>query len=57
MPKVKIEVAVAERVVEPVVEAIAESAQTGKIGDGKIFVYSLEKIVRIRAGETGNDAI
>ena len=57
LPKVKIEVAVAERVVEPVVEAIAESAQTGKIGDGKIFVYSLEKIVRIRTGETGNDAI
>ena len=57
LPKVKIEVAVAERVVEPVVEAIAESAQTGKIGDGKIFVYSLEKIVRIHTGETGNDAI
>ena len=57
LPKVKIEVAVAERDVEPVVEAIAESAQTGKIGDGKIFVYSLEKIVRIRTGETGNDAI
>ena len=57
LPKVKIEVAVAERDVEPVVEAIAESAQTGKIGDGKIFVYSVEKIVRIRTGETGNDAI
>ena len=61
LPKVKLEIAVkddlVESVVEPVVEAIAESAQTGKIGDGKIFVYSLEKIVRIRTGETGNDAI
>ena len=57
LPKVKLEIAVKDDLVESVVEAIISSAQTGKIGDGKIFVYSLEKIVRIRTGETGNDAI
>jgi nitrogen regulatory protein PII len=57
LPKVKIEVAVAEAVVEATLEAIAKSANTGKIGDGKIFVSNLEQIIRIRTGETGEDAI
>jgi nitrogen regulatory protein P-II 2 len=57
LPKVKIEVAVAESVVETTLEAIAKSANTGKIGDGKIFVSNLEQIIRIRTGETGEDAI
>ena len=55
--KVKLVVAVKNDLVESVVEAIICSAQTGKIGDGKIFIYSLEKIVRIRTVETGNAAI
>jgi nitrogen regulatory protein P-II 2 len=57
LPKVKIEVAVAEALVDATLEAIAKSANTGKIGDGKIFVSSLEQIIRIRTGETGEDAI
>lgn len=57
LPKVKIEVAVAESVVDATLEAIAKSANTGKIGDGKIFVSGLEQIIRIRTGETGEDAI
>ena len=57
LPKVKLEIAVKDDLVESVVEAIISSAQTGKIGDGKIFVYTLDKAVRIRTGETGNDAI
>lgn len=57
LPKLKIEVAVASDLVVPVVEAITAAARTGQIGDGKIFVMSLEKAVRIRTGETDADAL
>ena len=57
LPKAKIEVAVADDMVERVVEAIVESAKTGKIGDGKIFVTELSQILRIRTGETGDSAL
>ena len=57
MPKVKIEAAVNDDVVDRVIEAIESSARTGKIGDGKIFVSPLDQVVRIRTGETGNDAL
>ena len=57
LPKVKIEAAVDDGVVERVIEAIEASARTGKIGDGKVFVTSLEQVVRIRTGETGNAAL
>ena len=57
LPKVKIEVAVAEDLTDKVIEAIAKAANTGKIGDGKIFVTSLEQVIRIRTGETGADAL
>ena len=57
LPKVKIEVAVPSDLVDRVVEAIIGAAKTGKIGDGKIFVYDLEQVIRIRTGETGADAL
>jgi len=57
LPKVKLEIVVAEADVERCIEVISNSAQTGKIGDGKIFVTSVEKIIRIRTGETDQDAI
>ena len=57
LPKAKIEVAVADERVEEVVEAIVNSAKTGKVGDGKIFVTPLEHVCRIRTGETGNNAL
>ena len=57
LPKVKIEIAVDESILDRVIEAIEQSARTGKIGDGKIFVYDLEQAIRIRTGETGADAI
>ena len=57
LPKLKLETAVTDDVVERVVEAIQSSAVTGKIGDGKIFVSSLEEVMRIRTGETGAQAI
>lgn len=57
LPKTKIEAAVDDALVDRVVETIEASARTGKIGDGKIFVYALEQVVRIRTGETGNDAL
>ena len=57
LPKVKIEAAVADDLVERVIEAIEAAARTGKIGDGKIFVTALEQVVRIRTGETGKDAL
>ena len=57
LPKVKLEAAVDEAVLEQVIEAIEGAARTGKIGDGKIFVYDLEQVVRIRTGETGTDAL
>ena len=57
LPKVKIDVAVADDLTDKVIEAITKAANTGKIGDGKIFVTSLEQVIRIRTGETGADAI
>ena len=57
LPKVKIEAAVADDLAERAVEAIEGSARTGKIGDGKIFVFELEQVVRIRTGETDEAAI
>ena len=57
LPKVKIEVVVADATVESVVEAIIKAARTGKIGDGKIFVTSVEQVVRIRTGETDESAV
>jgi len=57
LPKIKLEVAVADDQIERVLEAIQQAARTGKIGDGKIFVSSLEQVVRIRTGELDNDAL
>lgn len=57
LPKVKLEIAIANELLDQVVEAIENAARTGKIGDGKIFVYDLEQVVRIRTGETGADAV
>ncbi|BBF83755.1 nitrogen regulatory protein P-II [Aquitalea magnusonii] len=57
LPKVKLEIAIDDSLLDQVVEAIEKSARTGKIGDGKIFVFELEQIVRIRTGETGIDAV
>jgi nitrogen regulatory protein P-II 2 len=57
LPKAKIEVAVSDDDVERVVEAIVDAAKTGKVGDGKIFVTSIEKVWRIRTGETGDSAL
>ncbi|MFG5776693.1 P-II family nitrogen regulator [Comamonas sp. J-3] len=57
LPKVKLEIAVSEDLVDRVIEAIESAARTGKIGDGKIFVSTLEQVVRIRTGETGTNAI
>jgi len=57
LPKLKIEIAVADDRVETLVEAIAEAAGSGRIGDGKIFVHDLEQVVRIRTGETGDKAL
>jgi nitrogen regulatory protein P-II 2 len=57
LPKVKIEIACVDDLVEQVVETVQKTAMTGKIGDGKIFVYSLDKAVRIRTGETNAEAL
>ena len=57
LPKVKIEVAVPANLAEQAIEAITTAARTGKIGDGKVFVTSLEQVIRIRTGETGENAI
>ena len=57
LPKVKLEVAIPEALLERALEAIEKAARTGKIGDGKIFVYSLDEVIRIRTGETGESAI
>ncbi|MBE9395728.1 P-II family nitrogen regulator [Pontibacterium sp. N1Y112] len=57
LPKVKIEVAVDDDMVDQVIEAISSTANTGKIGDGKIFVMPLEQVIRIRTGESGPDAL
>lgn len=57
LPKVKIDVVISEDLVDSCVEAITNAARTGKIGDGKIFVSNVEQVIRIRTGETGDDAI
>ncbi len=57
LPKVKIEAAVADHILDRVIETIESAARTGKIGDGKVFVYNLEQVVRIRTGETGEQAL
>ncbi|WP_127524332.1 P-II family nitrogen regulator [Mesorhizobium sp. Z1-4] len=57
LPKVKIEIAVSTDMVDKVVEAVADAAKTGQIGDGKIFVYGIDQAVRIRTGETDADAL
>ena len=57
LPKVKVEVALTDEMLESAVEAISKAAATGKIGDGKIFISELEDAIRIRTGETGSDAI
>jgi len=57
LPKIKVEAAIKTELLEQVIEAIEKSANTGKIGDGKIFVSDLEQVVRIRTGETGADAL
>ena len=57
LPKVKIEAAIADDLLDQVIEAIEKSAHTGKIGDGKIFVFNLEQVVRIRTGESGPEAL
>jgi len=57
LPKIKVEVAIDDDQVDSVIEAISNAAKTGKIGDGKIFVYPLEQAIRIRTGETGAEAL
>jgi nitrogen regulatory protein P-II 2 len=57
LPKVKLEVAITDEQLDSVIEAISKRANTGKIGDGKIFVFNLEQVIRIRTGETGADAL
>lgn len=57
LPKVKVEAAVGDELLDQVLEAIERAARTGKIGDGKIFVFDIEQVVRIRTGETGTDAL
>jgi nitrogen regulatory protein P-II 2 len=57
LPKIKIEAAIKTDMLDQVIEAIEKSANTGKIGDGKIFVFELEQVIRIRTGETGADAL
>ncbi len=57
LPKVKVELAISSDILDQVIEAITKAANTGKIGDGKIFVTSLEQTIRIRTGETGVDAV
>ncbi len=57
LPKIKLEVAVADEQVDKVIESISKAANSGKIGDGKIFVYNLDQVIRIRTGESGNDAL
>ncbi|MGH8476858.1 MAG: P-II family nitrogen regulator [Methylococcales bacterium] len=57
LPKIKLEVAVSDGMLEQVIDVITKTANTGKIGDGKIFVSNLEQVIRIRTGETGTDAL
>jgi len=57
LPKIKLDIVVNDKIVSKVVEAITKTAQTGKIGDGKIFIYDIEQAIRIRTGEKGDDAV
>lgn len=57
LPKLKVEIAVDAALVDKVIEAVTNAARTGKIGDGKIFVFDLQQVIRIRTGETGPDAL
>lgn len=57
LPKIKIEVAIDDNLINPVIEAILNAAHTGKIGDGKIFIHNLEQVIRIRTRETGLNAL
>ena len=57
LPKVKLEIAISEDMLDKVIEAVMNAANSGKIGDGKIFVSHLEQVIRIRTGETGSDAV
>ena len=57
LPKVKVEVVVADSATDPAIDAIVKAAKTGRIGDGKIFVSNIEEVIRIRTGETGIDAV
>ena len=57
LPKVKLEIAIDDKMLDQVIDAIEKAAATGKIGDGKIFVFNLEQVYRIRTGETGSDAL
>lgn len=57
LPKVKLEIAISEDMLDKVIEAVMGAANSGKIGDGKIFVTHLEQVIRIRTGETGSDAV
>ena len=57
LPKLKVEVAVRDDIVESVIETISKAAHTGEIGDGKIFIYNIEEVVRIRTGERGEEAL
>jgi nitrogen regulatory protein P-II 2 len=57
LPKVKIEIAISDEILDQVVDAIEKAAATGKIGDGKVFVFNLEQVYRIRTGETGAEAL
>jgi nitrogen regulatory protein P-II 2 len=57
LPKVKLDVAVREDQVDQIIEAISKAAKTGKIGDGKIFVYNVDQVIRIRTGESGPEAL
>ena len=57
LPKIKVEIAVDDGLVDKVIEAVTNAARTGKIGDGKIFVFDLQQVIRIRTGETGSDAL
>ena len=57
LPKVKVDAAIKDSLLDQVIEAIEKSAGTGKIGDGKIFVFDIEQVIRIRTGETGEDAL
>ena len=57
LPKIKLDIVVNDKIVNKVVEAITKTAQTGKIGDGKIFIYDIDQAIRIRTGEKGNEAV